>query len=115
MWAPKVFRIVKNPKKVDSLLPVFFESPQQVLHAVLVDIAKLPLGSGVTSQRGPVHNAANVFLDWPSGEVVHEDSKPHPFRPANLLETSIGSQGVFKGEGALRRDMAVDKLPELFP
>ena len=70
----------------------------QVLHAVLVDFPETPLGSRMSTKRGPVHHAADVFLNGPGRNVIHEDPEAHLFRTADLLEAGIGAQGVFKRE-----------------
>ena len=69
----------------------------------------------MASQFGPVHHAADVFLDGSGGDEVHENPKAHLLRPADLLKARIGAQGVFKGEGSAGLNVVVDELLELLP
>ena len=43
-------------------MSVLLEGCQQILHAALIDVAQLTLGSGVTSGCLPVHDAADMFV-----------------------------------------------------
>ena len=72
-------------------MPVLLKSGHQILHAVLIKIPELPLGSRMASERGPVHHA--------------ED----------LLKGAIRSQSVFEGEGSAGLNVAIDELLELLP
>jgi hypothetical protein len=50
-----------------------------------MDVAELSLGTGVTSECGPVHNTANVLLDWPSRKVANHRKLPVFSLPENFF------------------------------